>query len=130
LLPFIDWLTLIGESYKYVWPVPERSGPSPTEGSSVLWLYHSHTNELTDVQAGLVGPIIISRKGMANNTTKVPLDVDKEFVILFQKVDENSSPYLAQNILRTQQPQNVVASNSGKKFRGTVNVTQCSLIPT
>ena len=35
-----------GQTHIYTWEVPERSGPGPNDGSSVVWLYHSHANEL------------------------------------------------------------------------------------
>ena len=31
-----------GGSYTYRWRVPERAGPAPGDGSSVLWMYHGH----------------------------------------------------------------------------------------
>ena len=35
-----------GGTHLYVWPVPERAGPSPMhEGNSAFWMYHSHTHE-------------------------------------------------------------------------------------
>ena len=46
-----------------VWPVPERAGPAPGEGSSVFWMYHSHVTEDRDVNAGLIGPMIVTAPG-------------------------------------------------------------------
>src|SRR5262249_41189476 len=34
-----------GQIYTYTWRVPERAGPGPMDGSSVLWMYHSHVDE-------------------------------------------------------------------------------------
>lgn len=85
------------QTHTYVWEVPERAGPGPNDPSSIVWLYHSHANEPRDVESGLVGPIIISRKGMAGPTGR-PKDVDREFVTLFMIFDENSSWYLQHNI--------------------------------
>jgi FtsP/CotA-like multicopper oxidase with cupredoxin domain len=31
-----------GKTHIYTWQVPERAGPGPNDGSSVVWLYHSH----------------------------------------------------------------------------------------
>src|SRR5581483_5567726 len=39
-----------GKTHTYVWNVPERAGPVPNDPSSVVWLYHSHKNELKDVE--------------------------------------------------------------------------------
>ena len=86
-----------GKTHTYTWRVPERAGPGPNDVSSVVWLYHSHTNELKDVESGLVGAMIITRRGMADENGK-PKDVDREFVCLFLLFDENASWYLDHNI--------------------------------
>ena len=58
-----DDLIAPGASHTYVWSVPERSGPGPKDTDSIVWLYHSHVDEVTDTNSGLIGPILISRKG-------------------------------------------------------------------
>jgi FtsP/CotA-like multicopper oxidase with cupredoxin domain len=88
-----------GGTHTYIWQVPERSGPGPGDVSSVMWMYHGHTDEVADTYAGLVGPIIITRRGMARPDGS-PKDVDEQFVALFMVADENQSPYLARNIRR------------------------------
>jgi manganese oxidase len=88
-----------GGTHVYVWPVPERAGPADMEGSSILWMYHSHTNETKDVNAGLMGPMIVTRRGMARADGS-PTDVDREFVVAFNEVDENLSWYYEENIQR------------------------------
>ena len=70
-----------GKTHVYIWQVPERAGPGPNDPSSVVWLYHSHTNELKDVESGLVGAMIITRRGMAAEDGK-PKDVESR-VCLF-----------------------------------------------
>src|SRR4051812_20548616 len=37
-----------GGSFTYVWSVPTRPGPGPMDGSSALWMYHSHVDEVAD----------------------------------------------------------------------------------
>jgi hephaestin len=86
-----------GQTHVYTWRVPERAGPGPNDPSSIVWLYHSHTSEMKDVESGLIGAIIISRQGMADANGK-PKDVDREFVCLFMLFDENQSWYLDHNI--------------------------------
>ncbi|MEA2589090.1 MAG: hypothetical protein QOH66_2017, partial [Actinomycetota bacterium] len=54
-----------GRTYTYLWRVPERAGPGPKDPSSIMWMYHSHVDEVSDTYAGLMGPIIVTRKGMA-----------------------------------------------------------------
>ncbi len=86
-----------GGTYTYVWPVLERSGPGPGDPSSIVWLYHSHTDEPHDVESGLVGAIIVTARGKAH-PDGTPVDVDREFVNLFMMYNENQSWYLAYNI--------------------------------
>jgi len=86
-----------GETHTYNWEVTERAGPGPADGSSVVWLYHSHVNEQRDVASGLIGPIIITARGMSGPGGR-PKDVDREFICLFLVFDENASWYLDHNI--------------------------------
>jgi hephaestin len=86
-----------GKTHTYIWKVPERAGPGPNDPSSIVWLYHSHVNELKDVESGLIGAIIVSRRGTADADGK-PKDVDREFVCLFMLFDENVSWYIDHNI--------------------------------
>jgi FtsP/CotA-like multicopper oxidase with cupredoxin domain len=86
-----------GETHTYTWEVPERAGPGPADGSSVVWLYHSHVNEQRDVNSGLIGSIIVTARGMAKADGS-PKDVDREFICLFMLFDENVSWYLDHNI--------------------------------
>jgi len=86
-----------GQTHTYTWEVTERAGPGPADGSSVVWLYHSHVNEQRDVNSGLIGAIIITARGMAGPDGR-PKDVDREFVNLFLIFDENVSWYLDHNI--------------------------------
>ncbi len=86
-----------GQTHTYTWEVPERAGPGPNDPSSLVWLYHSHVSEMLDVNAGLIGAIIVTRRGMAGADAK-PKDVDREFVSLFMLFDENQSWYIDYNI--------------------------------
>lgn len=88
-----------GATYTYDWPVPERAGPADGEGSSAFWLYHSHVDEGKDINAGLIGPMIITRRGMARPDGS-PKDVDREFVADFGLFDETLSWYMDSNVVR------------------------------
>jgi manganese oxidase len=81
------------QQYVYTWQVPVRAGPGPMDSSSVMWMYHSHTDEAADTYAGLIGPMVITARGNARADGS-PNDVDREFFALFMVMDENSSPYL------------------------------------
>jgi manganese oxidase len=84
-------------THVYRWPIPDRAGPGPSDGSSIVWMYHSHVDEPRDANTGLVGPIIITARGRAR-ADGTPKDVDREFVNLFMIYDENESWYLDDNI--------------------------------
>ena len=88
-----------GQTFEYVWQVPPRAGPGPRDPSSIVWLYHSHVNDRNDVNAGLIGAIIITKKGMAR-PDGTPKDVDHEFVQLYIEFDENQSWFIDENVKR------------------------------
>lgn len=88
-----------GGTFTYRWFVPERAGPGPADPSSIPWLYHSHIDPTADVNAGLVGAMVVTRAGRARPDGS-PDDVDREFFTLFTVMDENVSPYLAENVRR------------------------------
>lgn len=71
-----------GQCFDYTWLVDKVSGPARGDPSSKVWWYHSHVDSANDINAGLLGPIIITRQGMANADGS-PKDVDREFVTAF-----------------------------------------------
>lgn len=79
-----------GGTHTYVWPVPERAGPGPMDGSSVMWMYHSHVDEVRDINTGLFGPIIVTARGKARPDGS-PNDVDREIIASFMQVEEQDS---------------------------------------
>jgi FtsP/CotA-like multicopper oxidase with cupredoxin domain len=87
-----------GGTHVYVWPVPDRAGPGPMDGSSVLWMYHSHVDEVHDINTGLFGPMIVTARGKARPDGS-PIDVDREIIASFMQVEENDSWLRDQNAL-------------------------------
>ena len=102
-----------GGTHVYVWPVPARAGPGPGDESSVMWMYHSHTNDERDVDAGLVGPIIVTARNQAR-ADGTPKDVDRELVVAFSEFDESQSWYLGENIRRFAPKEKIVTSPFGE----------------
>lgn len=90
-----------GEVFTYTWNVPERAGPGPMDPSSILWMYHSHFKETVDMNTGLIGPIIVSRKG-STKPDGTPKDVDREFVVAFATFDESISSFFMMNVVHDQ----------------------------
>ena len=79
-----------GATFTYVWPVPARAGPGPMDGSSVMWMYHSHVDEVRDINTGLLGVMIITARDRARADGS-PNDVDRELVAAFAQVHEEDS---------------------------------------
>lgn len=71
-----------GGSFDYVWVADPDSSPGPADPSSLVWWYHSHISEAEETNRGLLGPIIITRAGMARADGS-PTDVNREFVAAF-----------------------------------------------
>jgi hephaestin len=92
-----------GEVYTYDYSVPDRAGPGPMDPSSVMWMYHSHTDEVGDVYGGLMGPVVITRRDAAR-ADGTPVDVDRELVALFEVSDENQSLDAAANTALLSRP--------------------------
>ncbi|HZY73283.1 MAG TPA: multicopper oxidase domain-containing protein [Edaphobacter sp.] len=86
-----------GGTYTYLWTATESSGPSAMDGSSILWMYHSHFVESTDINTGLIGPIIVTARGMARPDGS-PKDVDREFITDFAIFDETDSWFFERNV--------------------------------
>jgi manganese oxidase len=71
----------------YTWFANEASGPGPGDPSSIVWWYHPHLDAGNEINSGLLGPIIVTRRGSANPDA-TPKDVDREFVVSFMIFDE------------------------------------------
>jgi manganese oxidase len=71
-----------GGNFDYTWVADEDSGPGFGDPSSLVWWYHSHITEQAETNRGLIGPIVITRKGFARQDGS-PRDVDQEFVTAF-----------------------------------------------
>ncbi|KAL9652111.1 hypothetical protein ABK040_015912 [Willaertia magna] len=91
-------LVKTGETYTYVLKVPERSGPTKDEPNcSTGWLYHSHSlDEPAESESGLMGYIVVSRKGCAKKNGR-PKDVDRELFTLFRTFNEMASKLWPEN---------------------------------
>ena len=88
-----------GRTVTYTWEVPPRAGPAAHDGQSVMWMYHSHTDEIKDTNTGLMGPMIIYPDGALRADGSV-VGIDREFVAVFSVMNENESHYLDDNVQR------------------------------
>ena len=79
-----------GETFTYHWKADSDAAPGPNDPSSIVWLYHSHVDAVTEVYDGLIGTIVVTKKGMERGADDPrPKDVDKTFTTLFLVFDEN-----------------------------------------
>ncbi|ELV13535.1 Hephaestin-like protein 1 [Tupaia chinensis] len=86
-----------GEIFTYKWMVPESVGPTADDPPCLTYLYFSAVEPIKDTSAGLVGPLLVCKKG-ALNADGTQKGIDKEFYLLFTVFDENLSRYLDENI--------------------------------
>jgi len=78
-----------GDSFTYEWDADSDAAPGPNDSSSVVWVYHSHVDSVSEIYDGLIGTIVITRKGMERSKNDPrPKDVDKEFTTLYMVFDE------------------------------------------
>ncbi len=76
-----------GHRFTYHWFATASSGPGRGQLSSVVWWYHAHVDPAMEINAGLMGPIVITAKGKAKPDGS-PKDVDREFIASFMVFDE------------------------------------------
>ncbi|XP_051003709.1 coagulation factor V [Acomys russatus] len=79
-------------SYTYVWHATQRSGPENPGSACRAWAYYSAVNVERDIHSGLIGPLLICRKGTLHRESNLPMDM-REFVLLFMVFDEKKSWY-------------------------------------
>ena len=83
-------------THVYTWEVKPEHGPTSSDSDCLTWAYHSHIHPRNDVNTGLVGALIICKKGtFVNGKHK---DVDQDFVLLLTVMDETRSWLLEKNI--------------------------------
>lgn len=59
-----------GHTFTYEWQVLE--GPSPSDAPCIPYLYYSGSNPVSDTSSGLVGPLLVCKKGaLSANATQV-----------------------------------------------------------
>jgi FtsP/CotA-like multicopper oxidase with cupredoxin domain len=86
-----------GATRTYRWPVTAADGPSQADTSSIVWAYISDVQQATVDSGGLIGPLIVTRRGEARADGS-PADVDQELVTLFSSQLEDQSPLVAENL--------------------------------
>ncbi|XP_028299924.1 ceruloplasmin [Gouania willdenowi] len=85
-----------GGTVHYEWTLAESHSPTAEEGNCMTRFYHSHVSTAKDIDSGLIGPLIVCKRG----TLDVHGDSsgDYQYALLFMVSDENFSWYLDENI--------------------------------
>lgn len=84
---------------KLQWNIEPEFGPGPADKSSVAWQYFSDTSKEQDMHSGLIGAVIVTRRGLGRRDAP-PLDVQREFVLLTALSNENISWHASDNLRR------------------------------
>uniref|UniRef100_A0A803YPX8 ferroxidase n=1 Tax=Meleagris gallopavo TaxID=9103 RepID=A0A803YPX8_MELGA len=92
-----------GELREYSWKVLPQMAPTTQEFDCKAWAYLSNVDLEKDLHSGLIGPLIICRRGVLNSAFKRQLAV-QEFSLLFTIFDETRSWYFAENMRRNCRP--------------------------
>ncbi|XP_064577770.1 ceruloplasmin isoform X2 [Zonotrichia leucophrys gambelii] len=87
-----------GTTFTYEWDVPDDVGPTDQDPDCLTWLYYSAVDAVRDTSSGLVGPLLVCRKGALLSSGKQK-NVNMELFLLATVFDENLSWYLDENIL-------------------------------
>ncbi|XP_047443228.1 ceruloplasmin [Mugil cephalus] len=85
-----------GATVIYEWTLPESHSPTSDDGNCVTRFYHSHVSPPKDINSGLIGPLVVCKRG----TLDVHGDRSRDYMyaLLFMVSDENFSWYLDENI--------------------------------
>ncbi|XP_066480793.1 coagulation factor V-like, partial [Tiliqua scincoides] len=79
-----------GQMYTYVWEITEESGPRKADPPCLTYAYYSHVNMVQDFNSGLIGALLICKKGSLNENGTQKL-FDREYVLMFAVFDESKN---------------------------------------
>ncbi|XP_075052475.1 coagulation factor V [Mixophyes fleayi] len=95
----MDDSVLPGETYTYNWDITEDMGPEEGDPDCLTSIYYSMENMVQDMNSGLIGALLICKKGSLNNNG-AQKHFDKDFILMFAVFDESKS---WQNVPSTKQ---------------------------
>ena len=86
-----------GGTARYEWHITDAEGPGKGDDSSIAWRYFSTVDETDDENAGMVGILVVTKRGLAK-PDGAPADIDDEVVTAFSEMDESLSRMLDVNL--------------------------------
>ncbi|KAM4772613.1 ceruloplasmin [Rhinophrynus dorsalis] len=94
-----------GETFTYVWEVPDHVGSTIHDLNCLPWLYFSSVDVIRDTNSGLVGPLLVCKTINEDNKQR---GIQNSFALMATVFDENKSWYIDDNIKQfTQNPAKV-----------------------
>ncbi|XP_058396091.1 coagulation factor V [Diceros bicornis minor] len=79
-----------GREYTYEWHITEDSGPTHDDPPCLTHIYYSYENLIQDFNSGLIGPLLICKKGTLTDDGMQKM-FDKQHVLMFAVFDESKS---------------------------------------
>ncbi|KAH9508746.1 hypothetical protein Btru_049801 [Bulinus truncatus] len=87
-----------GQTRQYILQVPPRAGPGPNDPNCVPWLYYSSVDPVKDTHSGLMGLMVVCRRGTLDTDSRRK-DVNAEQCVYMSVMNENLSHYLEENVM-------------------------------
>ncbi|CAC5377477.1 HEPH [Mytilus coruscus] len=87
-----------GDMKIYRWRVPERSGPGRNGPNCVGYSYNSPVYPHKDIATGLMGPLLICKRGVLDVYNNRIDKTNKEFALAFVIFNEADSHYFDENV--------------------------------
>ncbi|XP_040896762.1 ceruloplasmin [Toxotes jaculatrix] len=85
-----------GAAVTYEWTLPDSHSPTSEDSNCMTRFYHSHISPPKDINSGLIGPLIVCKRGTLD--LHGDRSGDYLYALLFMVSDENFSWYLDENI--------------------------------
>uniref|UniRef100_A0A3Q0SH15 Hephaestin n=1 Tax=Amphilophus citrinellus TaxID=61819 RepID=A0A3Q0SH15_AMPCI len=85
-----------GQTVTYEWTLAESHSPTSLDSNCMTRFYHSHISPPKDINSGLIGPLIVCKRGTLD--LHGDSSGDYQYALLFMVSDENFSWYLDENI--------------------------------
>ncbi|XP_050818736.1 coagulation factor V-like [Gopherus flavomarginatus] len=89
-----------GLVYKYTWEITAETGPKEADPPCLTYIYYSHENMVMDFNSGLIGALLICKKGSLKEDGTQKL-FDREYVLMFAVFDESKSWQKSTSLLYT-----------------------------
>nr|XP_036879862.1 coagulation factor V [Manis javanica] len=86
----MDGAVAPGHEYTYEWVITEDSGPTDQDPSCLTHIYYSYENLIQDFNSGLIGPLLICKKGTLTEDG-IQKMFDRQYVLMFAVFDESKS---------------------------------------